>query len=267
MTDKELGKAFLDGEIIYREGDQADCMYIILSGNVAVYHEADGEAIVLGEHGKGDTFGETGVFTGPVRTESARAVGAARVMGADYKFIMKKFRDDPSFAFHLIQKMTRRELARAVALKETLEELHRRQAELRHRQELAGADRETADYFDFAPVGAVDLDPPGTIRGINLAGASMLGSGREALQGIPFASFVAPESLEAYRNHLLACTDTADGVTTEIVLSAQAGETRTVRIFSYPKRESGKVVYRTVITDLTGSIPPRAVVRRPGAGG
>lgn len=267
MTNKELGKGFSDGETIYREGDRADCMYIILSGKVAVYHEADGEAVVLGEHGKGDTFGETGVFTGPVRTESARAVGETRILGADYKFIMKKFRDDPSFAFHLIQKMTRRELARTVALKETLEELHRRQVELLHRQELAGSDRESADYFDFAPVGAIDLDDTGTIRGINLAGASMLGTDRKELPGIPFESFVAPESRAAYREHLLACNDTTDGVTTEIALATKAGETATVRIFSYPKRESGQVVYRTVITDLTGSIPPRAPVRRPAGGG
>lgn len=263
MTDKELGTTFSDGAIIFREGDKADCLFIILSGNVVVYHEAGGDEIVLAEYGKGDTFGETGVFMGPVRTESARSAGGTRVISADYKFVLKKFRDDPTFAFHIIQKMTRRELARAVALKETLEELHRRQVELLRRQEMGGSDRESADYFDFAPVGAVDLDEAGVIRGTNLAGAAMLGAERSDLPGLPFASFVAPESMDAYDAHLQACRDTTDGVTTEILLAPKEGAPAKVRIFSYPKRDPGQVVYRTVITELAGSIPPNAPVRRP----
>src|SRR5690606_21283701 len=48
-----------------------------------------------------------------------------------------------------------------------------------------------ADLYDFAPVGYCTLTLDGTIREINLTGATLLGAPRDRLVGQPFAS-VAP---------------------------------------------------------------------------
>jgi PAS domain S-box-containing protein len=259
MSDKDLGTVFPDGEIIFRQGEAADCLYFIQSGKVAIYREKDGKEVPLAELGKGESFGDMGVFMGPIRTESARSLGGARVITADYKFVLKKFRDDPSFAFQIIETMARRDRARTEEQEKTVEDLHL------HQEELAAQNRElkdagkaaeesrdkTADYYDFAPVGAIDLDEDGIIRGINISGTAMLGAERRDLMGLPFASFVPQENQEMYRKHLLECKRSSEGVITELLLNTRKGVPTKVQIFSYPKQDPDRVVYRTLMTELS----------------
>jgi CRP-like cAMP-binding protein len=263
MAERELGKAFSDGESIFREGDRAECLYIVLSGKVVLYREKDGGEAPLAERGKGETFGEMGVFLVPVRTENARAVGETRVITADYRFVLKKFREDPSFAFQLMETMANRDRVLAGKLEEALakmlllqEEQARKDRDLGRPEEPREESRDVgADDFDFAPVGAVDLDANGIILGINLKGSAILGTEREELAGLPFASFVSREWREACRAHLLECGRDTGGVTTEVVLTPRNGSPTRVRIFSYPKKDAGRVVYRTVMTEVDASPP------------
>lgn len=243
MQDKELGIVFRDGEIIFREGDAADCLYFIQSGKVLIYQEKDGKDLPLAELGKGDSFGDMGVFMGRVRSESARSLGEARVITADYKFVLKKFRDDPTYAFQVIEKMARRDRARKERQDKALEEKNLRGTE-------QAAQSRDADYFDFAPVGAIDLDEDGIIRGINLSGAALLGAERRDLLGHPFASYVARDHMDLYRKHLLECKRSSEGVITELSLNTRKGDPAMVQIFSYPKRDPDRVVYRTLMTEL-----------------
>ena len=259
MPDKDLGKAFNDGEIIFRQGDVADCLYIILSGKVALCREKDGTEVPLAELGKGDLFGEGGFFMDPKRTECARALGGARVITADYKFVLKKFRDDPSFAFHIIETMAKHARERTEELEKTVEGQHLRQKELAVQNRELREDRQIleksrdryADLYDFAPVGYIDVDETGTILGINLTGAAMLGTERQDLLGLPFASFFTQENQDVYRDHLLECKRSSEGAINDMTLNTKKGVPTKVQIFSYPKQVSGQVVYRTVMTDFT----------------
>lgn len=258
MPDKDLGKVFLHGEVIFRQGDAANCMFIIQSGKVVIYQEKDGKEVPMAELGKGDSFGDMGAFMGPRRTESARSLGGARVITADYKFVLKKFRDDPSFAFQIIETMALRDRAKTKEQEKTLEGLHLHQDELtaqnRELKEAGQAAEESrdknADYYDFAPVGAIDLDEDGIIRGINLSGAAMLGAKRQDLLSLSFASFVPQENQDLYRNHLLKCNRSSEGVITELLLNTRKGVPTKVQIFSYPKQDLDRVVYRTLMTEL-----------------
>ena len=107
------------------------------------------------------------------------------------------------------------------------------------------------DYYDFAPVGAIDLDEDGIIRGINRSGTAMLGAGRQDLLGLSFASFVPQENQDEYRNHLLECKRSSEGVITELLLNTRKGVPTKVQIFSYPKQDPDRVVYRTLMTELS----------------
>jgi len=259
IPDKELGTEFPDGEIIFRQGDAADCLYFIQSGKVVIYQEKDGKDDPLAELGKGDSFGDMGVFMGPIRTESARSLGGTRVITADYKFVLKKFRDDPSFAFQIIKTMAQRDRARTEEQEKTLETLHLHEEELAAQNLELREDRHTleksrdryAELYDFAPVGYIDVDETGIIRGINLTGAAMLGTERQDLLGLPFASFFTQENQDVYRDHLLECKRSSEGAINEMLLNTMKGVPTKVQIFSYPKQVSGQVVYRTVMTDFT----------------
>lgn len=244
MPISDVGKYFPDGAIIFRQGEAADCLYIIQSGKVAIYHENGLEEIPISELGTGDSFGDMGVFTGLKRVECARSLGGAQLITADYRFVLKKFRDDPSYAFQVIEKMAQRDLARK-------ELQDRAMVDLRlHHVELETGNRD-ADYYDFAPVGAIDLDEGGIIRGINLSGAAILGSDRRHLLGLLFATLVPQGDQEVFRTHLLECGRSIEGVITELHVYARDGVSAQVQIFSYPKQNSDRVVYRTLMTELS----------------
>lgn len=60
---------------LFRQGDDGDSMYILVSGRLRVLLEGeDGEPRVLGEIGRGETVGEIALVTGDPRTASIRAV-------------------------------------------------------------------------------------------------------------------------------------------------------------------------------------------------
>ena len=58
MKDGELGKLYAKGEVIFREGEKGDTMYVIQSGKVKITKKTAAEEIVIAEIGKGEIFGE-----------------------------------------------------------------------------------------------------------------------------------------------------------------------------------------------------------------
>ena len=104
-----LGKVYKPGEIIVRQGDVGDCMYVVQSGKVEVIKEKDGMEVRLAELVEGDFFGEMALFEkGAVRSATVRPVGEVRVLSVDKKVFLRKIHDDPSLAFRILQKMAGR---------------------------------------------------------------------------------------------------------------------------------------------------------------
>ncbi|MCK5455467.1 MAG: cyclic nucleotide-binding domain-containing protein, partial [Calditrichia bacterium] len=59
MDNTGLGRTFNDGELIIRESEYGDCMYVIQSGKVEVImHRLEGKEVRIAELGEGDFFGE-----------------------------------------------------------------------------------------------------------------------------------------------------------------------------------------------------------------
>jgi PAS domain S-box-containing protein len=155
--------------------------------------------------------------------------------------------------------MAQRDRARTEEQEKTLETLQLHEEKLTAQNLELREDRHTleksrdryADLYDLAPVGYIDVDETGIIRGINLTGAAMLGTERQDLLGLPFASFFTQENQDVYRDHLLECKRSSEGAINEMLLNTKKGVPTKVQIFSYPKQVSGQVVYRTVMTDFT----------------
>lgn len=63
---------FARGEVLFREGDQADRMYLINSGQIEIYQESMGKRVAILE--PGEAFGEQALIMESVRLSSARAL-------------------------------------------------------------------------------------------------------------------------------------------------------------------------------------------------
>ena len=108
METGALGKMYRDGEVILRQGDVGDCMYVIQSGSVEVLHEKDRKTVQLGVLGEGDTFGEIAILERVARSATVRALGEARVLTVDKRVLLRRIHEDPSLVFHIVQGMARR---------------------------------------------------------------------------------------------------------------------------------------------------------------
>lgn len=103
-----LGKVYLDGEVIVRQGEVGDCMYVIQEGQVEVVVEKDGNELRLNVLDAGQFFGEMAIVEREARVATVRALGAARVLTVDKKSFLSRVHKDPSLAFRIMETMSRR---------------------------------------------------------------------------------------------------------------------------------------------------------------
>ncbi len=112
-----LGRVYNDGEVIIRQGEAGECMYVVQEGEVEVYTEMDGEEVSLAIRKAGELIGEMAIFEREVRSASVRARGEARVLTLDKNNFLRRINEDPSLAFRIVQAMSGRvrELSEEVA--------------------------------------------------------------------------------------------------------------------------------------------------------
>ena len=103
-----LGKTYELGQIIIRQGEMGDCMYVIQEGLVEVIKEADGQTIQLAILGKNEFFGEMAIFEQEARAATVRAMIPARIITIDQKNLLRRIQEDPSLAYRLVQVMSSR---------------------------------------------------------------------------------------------------------------------------------------------------------------
>ena len=108
MKTGELGKVFRNGEVIVRQREVGNCMYVIQEGTVEVVEETGNKPLRLAILKEGDFFGEMSVFEREVRSATVRALGEVRVITVDKRTILRRVTEDPSLAFRLVEKMSNR---------------------------------------------------------------------------------------------------------------------------------------------------------------
>lgn len=104
----KLGKIYQDGEVIVRQGEVGDCMYVVQEGKVEVVLETEGREIRLAELGEGELIGEMAIFDREVRMATVRAFGKARVLTVDERNFLRRVHEDPSLAYRLVRTMSQR---------------------------------------------------------------------------------------------------------------------------------------------------------------
>ena len=108
MSTGTLGRVYEDGEILLRQGDVGDAMYVIQEGEVEILVERDGRETVVGVAHAGDMLGEMAIFLHERRSATVRAKGRARALTVDKKNFLRRINEDPSIAFRLVETMSRR---------------------------------------------------------------------------------------------------------------------------------------------------------------
>lgn len=95
------------GVAIIREGDESDFCYFILSGEVEVTHEKNGDVQRLALLGSGDIFGESSILTSVRRRATVTTTQECRLLkvnGQEIKKILYKSSDVSRFFFTILRK-------------------------------------------------------------------------------------------------------------------------------------------------------------------
>lgn len=108
METNALGRTYQDGEVIIRQGDKGDCMFVIQEGRVSVVKELDSGEVELAVRGPGEFFGEMALFEHETRMATVRAIEKARILTVDKKSFLRRIHEDPSLAYHLVQALSAR---------------------------------------------------------------------------------------------------------------------------------------------------------------
>ena len=108
MRKGALGKTYADGEVIVRQADVGDCMYVVQSGRVEVIQATNVGEQHLAFLETGDFFGEMAMFEKESRSATVRATGEARILKVDKKTLLRRIREDPLLAVNLLQTMSHR---------------------------------------------------------------------------------------------------------------------------------------------------------------
>jgi CRP-like cAMP-binding protein len=108
MSNGALGRIYEDGDVLMRQGDVGDSMFVIQEGEVEVVIEKDGHETVLCRACAGEMVGEMAIFLREARSATVRAKGRARALTVDKKNFLRRINEDPSIAFRLVETMSRR---------------------------------------------------------------------------------------------------------------------------------------------------------------
>ena len=103
-----LGREYADREVIVRQGEPGDCMYVVQAGQVEAIAQTNGREVRLRTLGPNDFFGEMALFGTEKRSCTIRAVGKARVLTIDKKSFLGGIQEDPSLAFRIVKVMSQR---------------------------------------------------------------------------------------------------------------------------------------------------------------
>ena len=108
MNESELGRIYSDGEIIFREGDVGEALYVIQSGKINITKKATSGELVIATLRSGEIFGEMALFDRLPRSATARASGDARILTIDKKKLFSTISRDPTLVFKLLESMSQR---------------------------------------------------------------------------------------------------------------------------------------------------------------
>jgi CRP-like cAMP-binding protein len=96
------------GATLFRQGDESDALYLIVSGHARRYRETDGQETLVAYLGRGDVVGETGLLTGAPRSSTVRVDATSEVLKLPRKDFEDVLRVHPTILLHLSRTLANR---------------------------------------------------------------------------------------------------------------------------------------------------------------
>ncbi|MEO0253954.1 MAG: Crp/Fnr family transcriptional regulator [candidate division WOR-3 bacterium] len=121
MLENSFEKELVEGELLFREGEPGDEIYIIKKGKIKIFKEINGEEKILAILKEGEVFGEMAVLDGKPRSASAMAIENTVLEVLNKESILKVISSHPLVKY-LIDTLTERlrradELLRLLTIK------------------------------------------------------------------------------------------------------------------------------------------------------
>ena len=110
---------FNDGELLCRQGEPGDSVFVIDEGEVDVSINVDGKSIHVATLGSHDLFGEMAVICNLPRTADVRARGPLKVLKVEGDVFLRLVTGNPDAALGVMRVLTER-LMRAMELYERM---------------------------------------------------------------------------------------------------------------------------------------------------
>ena len=111
----------LRGDVLFREGDDPDELFVVLSGRIAIANKSiDGRESMVALMEEGDLFGEMGLFDGRGRSAEARALESSVVTAVPYGPVRSLYEDDPALLWRVVAMLAGRLRTMDVALADSV---------------------------------------------------------------------------------------------------------------------------------------------------
>lgn len=107
-TGPRVAPEFEPGEVLFREGEAGEQMYVIQSGAVRISKSVHGDEKLLAVLGPGEFFGEMALLNGKPRSATATVVERARCLVIDSRTLEEMVARNAEIALRLIKKLAMR---------------------------------------------------------------------------------------------------------------------------------------------------------------
>ena len=109
IVDQSVDRELLRGDVIFRENDKPDELYIVHSGRIAIANKSiDGRESMVALMESGDLFGEMGLFDGHGRSAEARALETSIVTCIPYAPVRGLYENDPRLLWRVVDMLAGR---------------------------------------------------------------------------------------------------------------------------------------------------------------
>ena len=104
----KFGRVVENGQLIFKEGDEGEQMYIIQEGAVRISRYIAGKDHILAVLNKGDFFGEMAIVSKMKRSANATAVGEVHLLAFNREGFIQMIEKNAKIGLNVIDKLCKR---------------------------------------------------------------------------------------------------------------------------------------------------------------
>lgn len=95
-----------DGELVFAEGDSADCAYVIMEGEADIFARTESGEVLVGTLQRNQLLGELGVLMSSPRSATIRAKGRLVALRIGEELFLKLLGDNPQVALDVMRQLS-----------------------------------------------------------------------------------------------------------------------------------------------------------------